>query len=82
MPSASESSLGDFEKSLEELEGIVSKMEQGQLSLEQTLSAFEEGVKLTRSCQNSLKSAEQRVSQLIQEGERLTEKPLNVSNTP
>lgn len=82
MPSASESSLGDFEKSLEELEGIVSKMEQGQLSLEQTLSAFEEGVKLTRSCQNSLKSAEQRVSQLIQEGERLTEKPLNISNTP
>ncbi len=82
MPSASESSLGDFEKSLEQLEEIVSKMEQGQLSLEQSLSAFEEGVKLTRSCQNSLKSAEQRVSQLIQEGERLTEKPLNNPNTP
>jgi len=82
MSTASESSLGDFEKSLEQLEEIVSKMEQGQLSLEQSLSAFEEGVKLTRSCQDSLKSAEQRVSQLIQEGERLAEKPLNNSNTP
>jgi exodeoxyribonuclease VII small subunit len=82
MSTASESSLGDFEKSLEQLEEIVSKMEQGQLSLEQSLSAFEEGVKLTRSCQDSLKSAEQRVSQLIQEGERLAEKPLNNTNTP
>ena len=82
MSAASESSLGDFEKSLEQLEEIVSKMEQGQLSLEQSLSAFEEGVKLTRSCQDSLKTAEQRVSQLIKEGERLTEKPLNQPDTP
>jgi exodeoxyribonuclease VII small subunit len=36
------------------------------LSLEQSLTAFERGVKLTRECQQSLKTAEQRVDQLVQ----------------
>ena len=56
----------DFETSLQQLEDIVSKMEQGQLSLEQSLAAFEQGVKLTRTCQETLKKADQRVSKLIQ----------------
>lgn len=60
-------SIIDFEKSLQQLEEIVNKMEQGQLSLEQSLDAFEHGVKLTRTCQETLKKADQRVSQLIKQ---------------
>jgi exodeoxyribonuclease VII small subunit len=55
----------DFEDSLRQLEEIVHKMEQGQLSLEESLGAFEQGIKLTRQCQTILKQAEQRVSKLM-----------------
>ena len=51
----------DFEHSLNELETLVEQMEQGDTSLEQSLELFERGIKLTRSCQESLKKAEQRV---------------------
>ncbi len=66
---ASTPSIADFEKSLNELEGLVRDLEQGELSLEESLSAFERGVKLTRECQQALKSAEQRVEQLIQQAD-------------
>jgi len=55
----------DFEKSLETLEKLVERMEQGELTLEQSLAAFEEGVKLTKNCQEALKQAEQRVKILL-----------------
>lgn len=58
--------LSDFENSLNELEELVRKLEQGELSLEQSLAAFEQGVKLTRSCQLALRSAEQRVQQVVE----------------
>ncbi|UZE95544.1 exodeoxyribonuclease VII small subunit [Alkalimarinus alittae] len=56
----------DFEQSLRQLEDIVRKMEQGELSLESSLGAFEEGVKLTRNCQAALQRAEQKVKILIE----------------
>lgn len=62
----SSTSIADFEKSLDELERLVRDLEQGELSLEQSLAAFERGVKLTRECQTALKTAEQRVEQLVQ----------------
>ncbi len=55
----------DFEKSMQELESLVDKMESGDLSLEESLNYFEQGVKLTRVCQQSLKKAEQKVSILL-----------------
>ncbi len=64
--STNSTSIADFEKSLEELEKLVRDLEQGELPLEQSLAAFERGVKLTRECQSALKSAEQRVEQLVQ----------------
>jgi len=57
----------DFEQALEDLEKLVSAMEQGELSLEDSLQAFEKGIKLTRECQVALKNAEQRVQLLISE---------------
>lgn len=62
----------DFEGSLEELDLIVSKLEDGELSLEDSLSAFERGIKLTRECQQHLSAAEQKVSLLVGQGENLS----------
>ena len=62
----STASIADFETSLDELENLVNDLERGELSLEQSLTAFERGVKLTRECQQALKTAEQRVDQLVQ----------------
>lgn len=57
----------DFEKSLAELETLVEKMESGELSLENSLKSFEDGIKLTRECQIALKDAEQKVQLLIEQ---------------
>ena len=56
----------NFERSLQELEALVEKMEQGDLSLEESLSHFERGVQLSRTCQQALKDAEQKVEILMQ----------------
>ncbi len=50
-----------FEKALEELESLVTRIEEGDLSLEESLTAFERGVQLTRECQKALDEAEQKV---------------------
>lgn len=63
---ASKKSL-DFEKSMQELEKLVTALEQGDLSLEQSLEAFEKGVKLTRECQDRLAAAEQKVQLLTEQ---------------
>ena len=55
----------DFEKSLAELETLVQHMEQGQLSLEESLAAFQRGIELTRACQQALSEAEQKVEILL-----------------
>ena len=60
----------DFEKSLNELENLVETMEQGDISLEDSLKQFERGVELTRLCQTALKEAEQKVQILIDKTER------------
>jgi exodeoxyribonuclease VII small subunit len=70
----------DFEQSLKELEDIVRKMEQGELSLEHSLEAFEEGVKLTRNCQTALQMAEQKVALLVKNSDgELTTTDFNTS---
>jgi len=56
----------NFEAALEELEALVDRMETGELSLEESLKAFERGVVLTRDCQKALKDAELRVQALTQ----------------
>ena len=67
----------DFEKSLAELEGLVAKMEGGTLSLEESLAAFERGVKLTRDCQAALRTAEMRIKALTQDGDEEDVRPPN-----
>ena len=62
----------DFEASLKELEGLVEKMEQGDLSLEASLDHFEKGVQLSRTCQQALSDAEQKVKILMQKNDQET----------
>ena len=56
-----------FEVSINQLEKTVEKIEQGELSLDQSISEFEKGVRLIKSCQDYLKKAEDRVDSLINE---------------
>ena len=62
---AEETPAPDFEASLAELEAIVEKLEQGELSLDDSLKQFERGVQLTRVCQAALTQAEQKVEILL-----------------
>ena len=55
-----------FEEALGQLEQLVDTMEKGEMSLDDSLKAFEEGIKLTRQCQQSLQEAEQKVKILLE----------------
>ncbi len=54
----------NFEEKLQELEQLVTRMEDGNLGLEDSLKAFEDGVKLVKECQQALEAAEQKVKVL------------------
>ena len=56
----------NFETSLAELNALVEQLEAGKLSLEDSLTAFERGIKLTRECQQALTTAEQKVRILLE----------------
>ena len=63
------SSPESFESAMEQLETLVSRMESGDLSLEESLEAFEKGVHLTRFCQDQLQKAELKIQELNSKGE-------------
>ena len=64
---AKQQSEFNFEEALQELERLVSSMEEGELSLEDSMKAFEKGIKLTRECQAALQKAEQKIEILLNE---------------
>jgi len=75
---ASRKKATNFEQSLHELEQLVETLEAGNLSLEDSLLAFEKGVRITRECQEALKNAEQKVSILMRnDGGELDEMPFD-----
>ncbi|MCW8929275.1 MAG: exodeoxyribonuclease VII small subunit [Gammaproteobacteria bacterium] len=59
----------NFESSLNELEKLVDALENGDLSLEQSLQDFERGIHLTRACQSALTDAQQKVQILLEDKE-------------
>ncbi len=61
------SKTASFEKSLNDLEEIVHKLEAGELTLEDALKAFEQGVRLAHQCQKTLSEAELKVEKITQE---------------
>ena len=71
--------LSGLEKSLEELEALVVRLESGDLPLEQALKEFERGVKLTRQCQAALQEAEQKVEILLKKTASAEPSPFTAS---
>ena len=67
-----------FEECLGELEGIVEKLESGDMALEESLDLFERGVAITKDCRDRLKTAERRIEIAREDAEgRLTVEPLD-----
>ena len=73
-----------FEESLSELETIVQNLEQGELSLEESMSLFERGLTLSKLSQNKLQTAEQKVKILLEQNgdQQLHDFDLSTSETP
>ena len=74
-----ENKTPDFEEALAELEGLVERLERGDLPLDEALKTFERGVELTRHCQSSLKSAQQKVEILLKRGNSTEIEPFSVA---
>jgi len=68
-----------FATDLAALEAVVSQLESGKLSLEDSLARFEQGIALVRRCQVALTTAEQKVSTLVTEQGKLTTTPFQPS---
>lgn len=66
-----DNSIKNFEHNLDELESLVETLESGDLSLEDALSHFEQGIKKTQACQKALSAAEQRVKVLVEKNGRI-----------
>ncbi len=62
----------NFEKSLATLETIVQKMEKGELSLEEALKQYENGMTLVKTCQETLTQAQQRIQLVVESNKIIT----------
>lgn len=67
----------DFENALKELESIIAKIASGQLSLEDSLKNFEDGIRLARQCQSALKDAEHTVQILVEKNGEYQTQPFS-----
>lgn len=67
-----------FEEQLAKLEALVESLEEGELSLEQSMLSFEQGISLARECQKALSEAEQKVAILTRDGDQLSAKPFEL----
>ncbi|UCE37251.1 MAG: exodeoxyribonuclease VII small subunit [Thermoplasmata archaeon] len=65
-----------FEEALKRLEDIVSSLETGSLTLDESLGKFEEGVKLSRLCNKKLKETQQKVEKLVQKDNDILTEPI------
>jgi exodeoxyribonuclease VII small subunit len=69
--SASKAAAQPFEAALAQLESLVTRLESGDLPLDEALRTFEQGVRLTRECQTALAAAQQKVQQLLQRDDQV-----------
>ena len=70
----------NFEKALTELEALVEDMEQGNLSLEESLKRFEKGIALSSECQQALQNAELKIKQLVEQNGKLLEQDIELDD--
>lgn len=67
-----------FEAALKELEAIVSRLEQGQVDLEDSIVLYERGQALKAHCEGKLKAAEGRLEKIVQHGGKLSAEPVDI----
>jgi exodeoxyribonuclease VII small subunit len=67
-----------FEAALKELEGIVARLEQGQVDLEESIVLYERGQALKAHCESKLKLAEGRLEKIVQSTGKLTSEPVDI----
>lgn len=63
----------NFEQAMSKLEEIAIELEKGELSLDESVSKFEEGMKLSKQCSDLLENAEKRIAILLKDGEKIKE---------
>lgn len=68
----------NFEDIMKQLEEIASELENGKLNLDESVKKFEEGIKLSKKCNEILVKAEKKISILINNGNDVTEEEFNV----
>ena len=74
--------MAKFEDCLKRLEEIVERLERGDLSLEESLALFEEGMKLSNSCRGELDQAEGKIEILLKQGSKLQAQSLDAGEEP
>lgn len=68
-----------FEEQMEELEKIVSELESGKLNLDESVSKFEDGIKLSKDCSKILEEAERKITILVNEDGKIEEENFEAS---
>lgn len=71
--------MATFEEQLKTLEGVVERLEKGDLPLEESLALFEQGVALSDACKKELDAAEGRVQVLLQRGRTMEAEDLSLT---
>ena len=72
--------MATFEQQLTALESVVEELERGELSLDESVRLFEEGVRLSDACKKELEEAEGRIQVLVERGSRMVAKDLEVED--
>lgn len=67
----------NFEEKMKDLENLVTELEKGDLNLDESVNKFEEGMKLSKECNDILQKAERRISILLEKDGDITEKDFN-----
>ena len=70
----------NFEKSMQDLENIVTELEKGELNLDEYVKKFEEGMKIAKQCNNILENAEKKITILLENNGNLEEKSFETNN--
>ena len=70
--------MASFEEQLTALEGVVERLERGELTLDESVRLFEEGVKLSEACKKELEAAEGKIQVLVERGRKLVAVDLDV----
>jgi len=66
----------NFEESMQNLENIVQELEKGELNLEDSIKKFEEGIKLSKKCNEILEEAEKKITILINKEDKIVEESM------